>query len=260
MLQRIASGWRLALASLVEIKRDPILLFFPFVSGIALLLIGGLYISAIWGSDLKWWEFVPLYFGTTLVGVFSNATVMAAVSMRFDGEQPTIDAAVRLTLSKLPKLLVWTAVSTTVGLAIRVGEGRLPFFGQVMASLVGIAWSVITFLIVPVLLFEELGIKSGVRRSADLVRARWGEAAVGNISITALTMVMLFVATVMSFIFMSYSVHLGLIAWVASVVTIILTSQAMQSVFIAALYRYAVGDNATGSFSTHDLGMAFRPR
>ncbi len=260
-MKRIARGWRLACASLVEVRRDPILLVFPLISSIALIVVCGLYLAALRNNDnINWIVYVPLYFVTTFIGIFSNASVMAAAVMRFNGEQPTISGAMNLTMSKLPSLLAWTAVSTTVGLAIRTAEERLPIVGRIMFSIIGMAWGVVTFLVVPVLLFEDLGVKDGVKRSVSLVRARWGEQLVGNASISALTILFIFPIVFISFAIMSYSVISGIAFGVITFAMVVLISQAMQSVFNAALYLYAIGEESVGAFTDDDLGAAFGQR
>ena len=50
-------------------------------------------------------------------------------------------------------------------------------------AIIGFAWSVATFLVVPVLVVEKVGPLDAIKRSASLLRKTWGEQLVGNFGI-----------------------------------------------------------------------------
>jgi hypothetical protein len=43
-------------------------------------------------------------------------------------------------------------------------------------------WEVITFLVVPVLLYEPVGPVDGIKRSASIFKQRWGDQMTGNVA------------------------------------------------------------------------------
>ena len=55
--------------------------------------------------------------------------------------------------------------------------------GQIAARLVGMAWSLVTFLAVPVIAIEGTGAFETLKRSASIFRERWGQQITGNIAI-----------------------------------------------------------------------------
>ena len=74
-------------------------------------------------------------------------------------------------------------LAATVGYLLRAIEERLSIVGRLVVGLIGVAWSVVTYLVVPVLAVERVGPFPAVRRSAELLTKSWGPALVGNLSL-----------------------------------------------------------------------------
>src|SRR5438552_16547105 len=77
----------------------------------------------------------------------------------------------------------WALVTATVGLILRAVAERFGFLGRIIAGAFGAAWGIVTYLVVPVLIFEKIGPWAAVKRSGSLLRQTWGEAAGGYISL-----------------------------------------------------------------------------
>ena len=80
-------------------------------------------------------------------------------------------------------LLPWAVLSATVSLVLRAIEERAGIVGRIVGSLVGLAWSLVTFLVLPVLVIEQLGPIDAVKRSAELFKQTWGENMIANAGI-----------------------------------------------------------------------------
>ena len=52
--------------------------------------------------------------------------------------------------------------------------------GRIVASLFGLAWNIVTYLVVPILVVEGIGPIEAVKRSGALLKKTWGEQIVGN--------------------------------------------------------------------------------
>ena len=52
--------------------------------------------------------------------------------------------------------------------------------GRIVVGFVGVAWSLVTFLVVPILVVEQLSVGAAVKRSAELFKHTWGENVVTN--------------------------------------------------------------------------------
>jgi hypothetical protein len=70
----------------------------------------------------------------------------------------------------------------------RVGDGHADpeparaqrLVGQIIGSLIGLAWSLVTFLTIPILVIEDIGVGAALKRSKDLFKKTWGENVVGQ--------------------------------------------------------------------------------
>src|SRR5258708_12693113 len=111
--------------------------------------------------------------------MLSNGAVVARANLYLQGGQPTLGDGVHIASNKLGKIAAWALVTTTVGLIVRAFENRGGIFGRIVWSIVGMTWSVVTFLVVPVLLFEDLTVTDSVKRSGSLFRQRSGDQPVG---------------------------------------------------------------------------------
>jgi len=122
----------------------------------------------------------------TVVYFFSTALVGAAL-IRLRGGDPTVKDGFKIAVSRLMPIIGWALVSATVGLVLNIlsnnskekGRG----IGSFISSLLGAAWNVITFLVVPVVAVEGLGPFKAVKRSWNLLKRSWGEQIAGTLSI-----------------------------------------------------------------------------
>jgi hypothetical protein len=139
--------------------------------------------------------------------------------------------------------------------------------GYFVSLILGSAWSVITFFVVPVLVVEKVGPVDAVKRSLELLRKTWGEAIVGQISLgfclflAFLPTVALFVLggmalagqqTVVGGVLMA-AAFLYLLVWMA-------VSSALHVIFLGALYHYAACDAVPTGFDADVLEKAFAPK
>ena len=81
---------------------------------------------------------------------------------------------------RLPELLAWSLVSATVGLILKLIENANEKFGTFIASLLGGAWSVVTYFVVPVLVVEGVGPMTAIQRSWSVLTKTWGESIGGH--------------------------------------------------------------------------------
>lgn len=264
-MDRLVRGFRLARSSFDVLRADTGLLLLPLIAFGAIAVatavyLGFLFALGLLGAHTSPLVFVPLYFVVSFIAIFSSAAVVATADLHLQGRNPTLGDGIHLATTKLSKLLVWSLVTTTVGLVLRALEERAGIVGRIVLSIVGMAWNVVTFMVVPVLLFEELPVTDSVKRSAVLFRQRWGEQLVGNGSIGIAVFAVGLVALVPCALLYALSPILGVIAAFAVFGALMVVSAALSGIFNAALYRYATTGVAGGPFSPADLQGSFRTR
>jgi hypothetical protein len=267
---RISRAFRLLGASWQVLRADKELLVLPALSflfiALATAAIGGLAWAGGLGSEresLTALDYVYLgvfYFVTYYIGIFFNAAVVGAAMIRLEGGDPTIRDGLRMAASKKGKIAGWAAISATVGLILRSLEERFGFLGDLVVGLIGAAWGAITFFVVPVLLYEPLGVVEGVKRSASIFKQRWGETFVGTGAI-GLAMFLLAIPVIAGAVGLGVLyLPLGIAVGVLAIGLLVAVGSALSGVYNAALYRYATTGESAGSFNAEDLHATFRPK
>ena len=93
-----------------------------------------------------------------------------AFCLRLTGGDPTIGSALRGAASRAGKILPWVIVSATVSLILRAIEERAGAIGQIVAGIAGMAWSVVTFLVLPIIVIEGYSVGDAIKGSGNC----WG--------------------------------------------------------------------------------------
>jgi hypothetical protein len=203
---------------------------------------------------------------TTFVSVFFNVALAAAADAALNGRRLTVGDALRVSVAKLGQIALWSLLAAGVGVLLQQLAERIPWGGRLASWLLGAAWGLLTVFAIPVLAIEGCGAPRCVRRSAELLRRRWGEAAAGGLTITAWAALVALVPGVMlgaGVVVLIASPAAGVALIVAGVVLIILvsaTAGAVRQIFAVALYRYAVDGSPRGGFPERDLAEPFRAR
>lgn len=278
-MERIRRSWSLVKASWGVLRQDRELLLFPIASGVV-TLIALAVVFMIWlgsgGSDRAGDESFGVidlvllylaYFVISTVVVFFNSALVAAANIRLQGGEPTLADGFRIAVSHLPSILGWAAIAATVGILLQLLRERGGALGAIVSLIGNMAWSLITFLVVPVLVIEGVGPIDAIKRSGSLLRKTWGEQIVGSFSI-GLVMGLVILALVLgggAITFLAFSISAGLgvllaIVVVIAVVIVGLIASALSGIFNVALYRYAVGEPSDRFFAQETLAGAFRPK
>jgi hypothetical protein len=287
---RTALSWRLIRASAAHLRANTDLLIYPIVSAfltIVVLLVFALSVLALKGFDV--WAVRNTSTGARLlvmflfylvvycVTYFTNTALVGAALRMMDGERPTMRESIAIAWERRDVIFGYALIMATVGMVFRwlYGRGGLPsrLAGPILRrvvvfSFLGLAWHLVTFFVVPILVVENVGPIEAVKRSSRLVKETWGEQIVGNTSIW-----LIFSAPVIIFVLLvtpllsravdhaniGYTI-VALYAVVMVIVTFLLIQMALQAIFSAALYRYAVGLPVADQFDETVLRNAFRPR
>jgi hypothetical protein len=278
-MERISRSWQLVKASWGVLRADRELLLFPVVSGLAAFVAAAVVLLLWAGSGgldrldrdgLGILDLVLLYvfyFVISTVVVFFNSALIAAANIRLEGGDPTLSDGFRIALSHLPAILGWAAIAATVGLVLQALRERGGAVGAIVSLIGNMAWGLITFLVVPILVVEGVGPVEAIKRSASLLRKTWGEQVVGNLSI-GLVIGLAFIGLavlggiIVAALFAVADV-LGILGGVALVVGLMivgLIGAALSGIFNVALYRYAVGKDPGQFFPVETLAGAFRAK
>ncbi|MGD8818332.1 MAG: DUF6159 family protein [Acidobacteriota bacterium] len=276
---RIARGWALMKQSWQVLMLDKELLVFPMISAVALILVALTFVVPLftsgWVASLDSsseptanpfvyvWLFA-FYVVNYFVVVFFNTAIVSCARERMHGGDPTVGSGLSSAVSLWPQVLLWSLVSATVGFVLRMVEERFEGLGRVAVGLIGVAWGVATYFVVPVLVAERLGPFAALKRSAQVLRKTWGEALVSNFGIGLIV----FLLTLLSAVPLAAGIAIGtpvavfggLAITAVAFGLLMAVSSALNAILVTALYEYAAAGQAPSGFDEATLQGAFGAR
>ena len=278
MFTRFSRSWALIKASGAVLRQDKELLLFPFFSGIATMLVLASFVLPLvltgaieqMNPEQSQAPFMIFAFVFYLIQYFIifffNSALVGAAMIRLDGGDPTVRDGLRIASSRIVQIIGYAAIAATVGLILRLIEERLGIIGRWIAGLLGVAFTIATFLTVPILVSRDIGPVEAVKESAALLKKTWGENIIGNAGMGLVFFLFHLAVFGIGLLFIFGAAQTGSNTLIAlafaivllAVVGLVLVQAALQGVYSAALYRYATDGNVGESFSSALLGEAFR--
>lgn len=119
------------------------------------------------------------YFVTYTITNFLMTGLIGAALMRIDGKDPVFSDGLKIAFVRLGRIIGYSAVAATVGLILAMLR-RQKGLGQLLGAIGGIAWNIATFLVIPVIVVQNLGPISAIKESSRLLKKTWGEQIVGG--------------------------------------------------------------------------------
>ena len=247
---RMGNGWKLTMAGLTVIRKNKHLLLFPVLSGATLILVLGSFVLAMFGADYKqlaalfdngnpmrYAALFVYYLISYFIIVFFNMALIHTARMYFQGQQPTVSDGIKFSMSRIGTIFSWALMAATVGLILRAIQEKAGIIGKIITGLVGIVWSIATFFVVPVLAYENLRPLDAVKRSAQIMREKWGESLGSGFSLFVVNILgLLLIALPLFFIGSLISTGASIILAVLGVLFVSTVTSAAQTIFISAAY------------------------
>jgi hypothetical protein len=284
MFERLSNSFALARSSWQVLTTDKKLVVFPLVSGLGVLLVlisfavpmavlalnGHIDLDKNNGQPPVWTYAVAFafYFCNYFVIVFCNAALISCALMRFNGQEPTLGDGFRAAAARLPQILAWSLVSATVGVLLKVVENVHEKVGEIISFLLGTAWTIMTYFVVPVLVVEKVGPFEAIKRSLAILRKTWGEALVGGIGL-GLFKFLLFLPGILLLgagIALCVAVQpLALGLAVAGLAVLYLlgagaAAAALETIYLSALYQFAAVGQVPAGFDAGTMRGAFQTK
>ena len=273
-MRRISNTIEMAKASWAVLRTDKELLALPLFSALASLVVVAGFIGAMFlaGVDLEQYEASPvqyvalfgLYVLLAFITIFFNSALVYAADDRLRGGDPTLGGALRGASMQVHRILPWALVSATVSMVLQAIEERAGAVGRVVSAIGGVAWSLVTFLVVPVIVMEDLGVFAAVKRSGHLFRKTWGENVAAQVGFGLLGFLLVLPAipvVVLGALLGTAGIIVALVAAVLWVAFVAVAISALSGIFQTVLYHYAVsGEVPGGAFDRRTIEAAFAPR
>src|SRR5215207_3120560 len=272
---RFQMSWEIAKRSWAVLRADKTLAWFPVLSALGSLIViaalGGLFLVAgiddtSTGTSLQPIGYVLIvvaYLALAMVQTYFLAGLVAGADQRLRGQDSSLRGALEIANSRLHRLLPWAVVTATVTMVLQAIEERFGIIGTIVARLVGLAWQLVTFLVVPILVLEDLGVGDALKRSKDLFKKTWGENVIGQFGLGMVGFLLALPGLLLIGIGVAIGtaglVVLGAIGVIWLLASAVVVS-ALSGIYRTALYHYAANGQVPGEFSDIDFGAAFRRR
>jgi hypothetical protein len=269
--ERISRGWKMTRLGMAVVRADPELMVYTFLSALFSLVAIGAAVSGSVGLDVIasdpecvgdecgselavahmaiWFVF---YLLVSVITVFWNAAIIASAYERLSsGTNPSFSYGIGQAMKCLPQILVWGIIAGTIGLFINILEGLshdenapvpLRFVAGLASFIIGIAWWVVTFFVIPMIVLERAGVLDSMGKSTELFKRTWGEDVASHIGtglLMTLCIVLLICVSVPLMMFGDLGVALGIVILAIGLLFAVLFFSTVEAVNRASLFYYA---------------------
>jgi len=264
--------WQLYKQSFAVLSADVEVLLFPVMSAAAALAVGASFFvplyklgtfAAISAGTARWDDYAVLfawYCFNYFVVIFFNSALVGCANIRLSGGDPTVGDGLRIAAARLHRILAWALVAATVGVLLQSLRNRRNIFGGLLGSALGLGWTLITYLIVPVIIFENRGIFDSIYRSAELFRKHWGEQVAGSFGFGLLNLLLFLPGLLLGALIWPWDRPFALIAVLVYLLILSAVSSAVKGIFTVALYRYTTTGTTPTGYSTRLIDDALGGR
>ncbi|HWQ66121.1 MAG TPA: DUF6159 family protein [Methanospirillum sp.] len=274
MFESVSRSIELVKESWSVLNQDREMLIFPLLSGVVCILIMLTFIIplAVVGAGLQSGQSssVLLYGGlfffyliTYFVVIFFNTALMSCANIRLSGGDPTVSDGFSSAFSHLRQILIWALISATVGVILQILNDKQNAVGRLIISLLGTAWSLLTFFVLPILILEDKDVISALKDSAILFKRTWGETVVGQGGISLIFVIIAIIAAIPVVLVALTGIGALLIPviglYLILLVVLGVVAGAMQGIFTTALYLYARTGTVPAAFRQDLIENAFKP-
>lgn len=266
------------------IKKDPELFVYVILSSIISFVILLFFLlpiifseiySAFSGSLFAEVDSLTVYFALYLclflVSTFFNFAIVYTAAKRFSGHNAKFFESLKFAFSKFHLIFLWSLVSATVGIILKVLEnvgkkgGAGAIVSQISRFIIGLAWSISTIFVIPIMVYKGLGPIDSIKKSVKTLKKTWGEYLIKGFGFTLALFAFLFIGlaigiplAVIGFMINNVLGGIFVLLIVAYCVILFMTFGLMNQVFNTALYIYAETGHVPKEFSESLLKNSFR--
>jgi hypothetical protein len=273
----IKRGLVLTRDSIFVLKHNPRLLAFPVVAAVSaiaflLLLLGPVFGALIGLEGFDGRQTIETvvsdhtlvvgavlfvaYLVTTFISVFFTGALIAESRAVFGEGGVDLKRGMAVAWEAKYKLLAWALVSATVGVAIESIESSDSPVTKVIGLVIGLAWTVLTFFVVPVAVLErDSTIRSMFSDSGRTFREHFGETVIG-LGIPRLLGAVVAVAGITLGVLLA-ELGGGMFVYVPITISAVVLSQLLSTtirgILKTSLYVYATEGKRPPEFANQDF-------
>jgi hypothetical protein len=273
-MSTFSRSWNLVKAAWGVLGNDKEQIIFPIISAIGAIFVTiafavpeFLLYSAGGNQTLGYVVLFLFYLVQYTVIYFANSALVGAAMIRLRGGNPTLGDGFRIAFNRFGAIVGYALIAATVGIILQALSKR-GTIGNIVRSLVGLTWNLATYLVVPVLVVENVGPIEAIKRSANLLRRTWGEQVVGGAGMGLVFFMFFLLTTVIAGAGIFLGVSLDSMALVIACIVVgvlvylmlALLSSTLGGIYSAAVYRYAAEGEVGEQFAPELIREAFRAK
>ncbi|HLX91768.1 MAG TPA: DUF6159 family protein [Puia sp.] len=254
--EKLSNGWRISLYSFSVLRENKSLIIFPILSAVSMILIFGSVITAVLASNgwtaanfdvnnrtLDYILVFLFYLVNYFIVVFFNMALIHCTRLYFHGQRPKVADGIRFSLSRVRSIFAWAVLAAIVGTILRIIQENVGSLGKIITGLIGVVWNIAAFFVVPVIAYENLGPVDAIKRSASMMKQKWGESLGATFSFGLIHFIAVLVVAGSLFVMGSFiNVVLGIALAVLGVLVLAAIFSAAQTIFVSSVYHEVTGD------------------
>jgi hypothetical protein len=240
------------------LKSDKKLFLFPLLSAISAglflfvmfpMMLGNVKENTQASASSQFEKYLLLYalfFGICFIKNFFRTGLMVSSMCLLCGERTTFMGGIVGSCVKLPQIIAWTLVDATIGICISLLE-RIKFVGGIVAEIFGVAYSLISLFVIPIMIAEDKNPVSALMESRDLLLKKFGMKAYINLGLFSgfgLARFALIIPIILGG-YLLYHHELNnsmMILWLGYIALFALLFSTLRSILVSALYLYQTGN------------------
>jgi hypothetical protein len=209
-----------------------------------------------------------LYFVSMFTATFFNVAFYNEILAALSGDQVSLSRGLKFACSRWKAILLWALFAGLIGLIIKIIEQRFEIVGRIIARFVGLAWSIASVFVIPVMVRETETSNpiEMLKRSAGTLTKTWGEGLIGYIGIGAVNSIVMGVSMVFIVLASVISANLHNFWFLGIVIAVWLISMLIWSylmnvaglVYKGALYLYAAEGIVSEPYDQQALDSAWK--
>ena len=252
---RLSNGWKISLNCFSLLKENKQLIIFPILSGVSMILIMGSLIVGIlaaagWdtgnlsetSNTANYLVLFAFYVVNYFIVVFFNMALIHCTHLYFMGEEPTVRKGIQFSLSRIRTIFSWAVIAAIVGTILKLLQENLGSIGKIITGLVGMVWNIAVFFVVPIIAYENLGPIDAIKRSAQMMKEKWGESLGASFSFGLIHFVaIVVVAGTLGVIGLLIHPLVGITLALLGVLLVAAIMSAVHTIFVSAVYHDVTG-------------------
>jgi hypothetical protein len=287
-MNALSRSWQITKLTFGVINKDKELLWFALLAFIfstiysVVMIVPSIlpmFTSAEAGTEgMEIYQYVIIFFtylGLAFIATFFNTCVVYTAKVRFEGGDATFSESLKFALSRLGLIFQWSLISATIGLILKILDNMAERFGQVgqiiasiLIGIFGMAWSVITIFVVPVMVYEGVGPIDAIKKSTSVIKKTWGESLIKTIGLGIIQFFTTMLVVILSGVLLYYSsLHFGGLGFFVSlmvglllILLVFLVFGVASTIFNTVLYLYANTGKAASGFDNNVIRDSFQTK